>query len=277
VQAIAVTLKSVVAPPLSRSSDRWSFSGRVLACALMTVVLAPAAVASANATVSRSACPAGTSGACLYYTGAGGEVDAYDYTSDASFVYLTPVRVNDAPAGPLGASMTPSAGCSAGPTAGSAKCALPITGIVVDAGGGDDWLAKHLNCIGCGRVFADMGGGDDVLRATNNGDLLRGNDGNDVLTALGGNDVLAGGTGDDVLDPGNGADDVAGGAGYDRVLFVKAAGEPVTVTLDDLANDGQTGEGDNVHADIEDVSGGDGDDALYGNDQAKRPARQPRR
>jgi hypothetical protein len=80
--------------------------------------------------------------------------------------------------------------------------------------------------------------------------------------------VLAGGTGDDLLDPGNGADDVGGGAGYDRVLFVKAAGEPVTITLDDVANDGQTGEGDNVHADVEDVSGGDGKDALYGNEQA---------
>jgi Ca2+-binding RTX toxin-like protein len=221
----------------------------------MAVALAPPALASASATLSRSACPAGVSGTCLYYTGTGAEFDAYDYTADVSFVYLTPVRLNDAPTAALGASITPAAGCSAGPAAGSAKCPLPITGIVIDAGGGDDWLAKHLNCAGCGRVFADMGGGDDVLRATNNGDLLRGNDGNDSLTALGGNDVLAGGTGDDLLDPGNGADDVAGGAGYDRVVFVKAAGEPVSITLDDVANDGQAGEGD-------------GKDTLLGNDQA---------
>ncbi len=240
----------------------------MLACAALAVALAAPALASANATLSRSACPAGVVGMCLYYTGAGAEFDAYDPGSDASFVYLTPVRLNDAPLGSLGASITPSGGCSAGPTAGSAKCPLPIAGIVVDAGGGDDWLAKHLNCTACGRVFADVGAGDDVLRATNNGDLLRGNDGNDALTALGGNDVLVGGTGDDLLDPGNGADDVAGGAGYDRVVFVKLAGEPVTVTLDDVANDGEAGEGDNVHADVEEVSGGDGKDALTGNDQA---------
>src|SRR4029434_6559459 len=38
----------------------------------------------------------------------------------------------------------------------------------------------------------------------------------------------------------------------------------VTVILDDIANDGELGEGDNVHADVENVIGGNGDDKLEG-------------
>jgi Ca2+-binding RTX toxin-like protein len=39
----------------------------------------------------------------------------------------------------------------------------------------------------------------------------------------------------------------------------------VTVTLDDVANDGAVGEGDNVGADIERVTTGSGDDSITGN------------
>jgi hypothetical protein len=72
-----------------------------LATAASLAVL-PAA-ASGNASVFKDACPAGVAGAsCVYYTGLGSEFDAYDFTADASFVYLTPTRLNDNPALALG-------------------------------------------------------------------------------------------------------------------------------------------------------------------------------
>ena len=48
----------------------------------------------------------------------------------------------------------------------------------------------------------------------------------------------------------------------DAVLFPE--GEPVTVTLDDLADDGPQGGHDNVHTDVEDVYGAGGNDVLSG-------------
>ena len=39
---------------------------------------------------------------------------------------------------------------------------------------------------------------------------------------------------------------------------------PVSITLDDVANDGRLGAQGNVHADVEDILGGDGDDFLKG-------------
>ena len=83
-----------------------------------------------------------------------------------------------------------------------------------------------------------------------------------TLTGTPGNDILRGGPGDDVLDGGLGSDDMAGGRGTDAVTY---AGRPaVTVTIDDLANDGPPGELDNVQTDIENVYGSDGADMLTG-------------
>jgi Ca2+-binding RTX toxin-like protein len=55
------------------------------------------------------------------------------------------------------------------------------------------------------------------------------------------------------------------GDGEDTVTYVASA-QPVTVTLDGVANDGATGENDYVRADVEDVFGSPGDDTLTGND-----------
>ena len=233
------------------------------------LLLLSAAAALGNATVSLGACPAGVAGTCVHYSGSGDEFDAYDYTQGPGFVSLTPVRFNDTPGGQLGASISPSGGCSAGATAGSARCPLPLAGIVIDAKGGDDWLAKHLNCgDACGRVFADMGEGNDLLRGSHSADRVSGGGGNDFLAGYDGDDTLDGGPGDDTFDPAPGADDVLGGPGYDTIVYYRSAGEPVTVTLDDQADDGIAGEADNVHRDVEDVTGGDGNDLLIGNIEA---------
>ena len=90
-------------------------------------------------------------------------------------------------------------------------------------------------CAGVVKVAAGGGDGDDILDAAG-------------LTTAGA--ALDGGAGDDQLQGGDGADSIRGGDGIDTYT---AAGDPVTVTLDDVADDGTTGEGDNIHSDVEDV------------------------
>lgn len=102
-----------------------------------------------------------------------------------------------------------------------------------------------------------------TLQGTAGDDALSGTPGADSIYGLAGNDKLNGGAGDDDLDGGIGADDIHGGAGTDAVVYGDRDA-PVTVTLDDVANDGQAGEGDNVHSDVEQIFGGNGRDVLQG-------------
>jgi Ca2+-binding RTX toxin-like protein len=148
-------------------------------------------------------------------------------------------------------------------------------------------------------------GGDDVIDASAYGGtadlLLRGGPGNDTITGgpgadniqgEAGNDVIFGGAGADTIYHGLGADTVRGGPGNDRIHFdlstaasglgdegddfhggsgvdeVSFIGRAIgiVVTLDHMADDGEPGEMDTVHPDIEWVTGGDGDDVLVGSD-----------
>ncbi|MEA2183039.1 MAG: hypothetical protein QOF69_2224 [Solirubrobacteraceae bacterium] len=231
------------------------------------LALAPAA-ARANAAVSEAACPAGVAGTCVYYTGNANEFDAYQLTADAAFVHLTPTHLNDILTLPLGVPMTPGTGCSPDTVAGSVKCTRPVTAIVIDARGGDDWLTKHNNCGDCLRVIADMGDGNDILGGTSFPDVMKGGPGNDILSSYEGDDKLDGGPGDDTFDPQLGADDVVGGAGHDTIAYHRTSAQSVSVTLDDQPNDGEPTEKDNVHGDVEDITGGKGNDLLVGNELA---------
>jgi hypothetical protein len=72
-----------------------------------------------------------------------------------------------------------------------------------------------------------------------------------------GDDTLIGGDGNDIFDHGicdAGADEFIGGGGHDTVSYTKC-GARISVTLDDVADDGATDEGDNVHGDIDTVEG----------------------
>jgi hypothetical protein len=88
----------------------------------------------------------------------------------------------------------------------------------------------------------DVGGGNNTVRA---------GAGDDVVRAGSGNDDLDGGAGNDLIQPGLGADQVIGGAGTADVVDYSERTNPVSVTFDDLANDGEAGEGDNVASDVE--------------------------
>jgi Ca2+-binding RTX toxin-like protein/Tol biopolymer transport system component len=123
-------------------------------------------------------------------------------------------------------------------------------------------------------------GGDDELQGGKMTDSLSGGDGNDVLAGgkqadrlFGGadNDVLQGDEGDEsglaLLDGGPGADAIYGGEGIDAVSYSSRT-TGVRVDIDEEADDGATGgaEGDNVHSDVESVTGGSGNDVLVGRD-----------
>ncbi|WP_157592061.1 calcium-binding protein [Solirubrobacter soli] len=133
-----------------------------------------------------------------------------------------------------------------------------ITSISVDLGDGDDRYAgpvKH-------PARVDGGSGNDVLRGFEKPVTLLGGPGDDSLT---------GSERSDVLDGGPGADDILGGDPYSAagpstgdLVDYSSRTAPVTVTLDDVANDGEAGEGDNVHSDVDDIAGGSGDDTLTG-------------
>ncbi len=137
--------------------------------------------------------------------------------------------------------------------------ATPLTfAITVVGGGGDDSLSG-----GAGPDTIDGGGGRDTLTGNAGNDVLDGGDDADSISAGAGNDTLQGGGGRDTLRPGTGADDVRGGEGFDVASYSERT-QPVTITLDDQPGDGETGEGDNVRADLEDLLGGAGNDVLTG-------------
>ena len=115
-------------------------------------------------------------------------------------------------------------------------------------------------------VVVNAGSGDDVVNTAgvDKPTVLNGSGGNDTLTTGPASDALNGGDGNDLLDGGNGSDYLSGGAGQDRANYAaRAAG--VTVSLDNVANDGAPGENDDVRSDVEEIAGGSGDDVLTGN------------
>jgi Ca2+-binding RTX toxin-like protein len=192
----------------------------------------------------------------------------------------------------VGADITSVTGGSAND---SIDAAATDRSVSFNGGAGDDTIT------GSGLSdFLGGGPGNDTVNGNNGGDSISGGDGNDNLSGGLGDDDLSGdqgtdrvdgGDGDDTFDefgfgqapvgssPGfpssTGNDEIIGGGGEDQVYYSRAF-DPrdgteirqlgVTVTLDDQANDGEGGEGDNVRSDVEGVSGGGGDDTLTGND-----------
>ena len=165
----------------------------------------------------------------------------------------------------------------------------------LSAGGGDlyPWLPLTFNGRGgndkgidgsdntAPRVW-DGGPGNDKLHSQNGPDRLLGGDGNDEMEGGGGSQELRGGAGNDVLRGDAFADDYGGdvldgGDGFDTGDYWSSddnGNDPtVNVTQDGAANDGRTGERDNVtsiekiHTSTEgsyEGTPGDDDFSLYG-------------
>jgi hypothetical protein len=161
----------------------------------------------------------------------------------------------------------------------------PDVPVVLRMGGGNDIVRPLFGCGGQANVtgnnrlsphFAGSGGsGNDSLTGGRLEDDLRGDDGNDTIAGDVGADTLAGGNGNDTITGQGGADTLEGGAGAD---FLDGGGQTdtvlypvpnrVIVTLDDVANDGRAGEGDNV-IDVETVVTGEGNDSVTGSSAAE--------
>jgi Ca2+-binding RTX toxin-like protein len=124
--------------------------------------------------------------------------------------------------------------------------------------------------IGAGADDGEAGEGDDVgadvesVTGGEGSDTLTGSDASNTFSGRGGNDVISGGGSDDFMGGGaNGDHTFHGGDGIDRVTYTHYdASQPVTVTVDDVADDGAAGEADNVGTDVEYVYGTPGDDHL---------------
>ena len=168
-------------------------------------------------------------------------------------------------------------GCTIQPDSTRVDC--PISpAFVVNLLGFDDSLSG-TDVTGTQTLEAHGRGGDDRLDGTRNADRLFGEEGSDNLVGLGGNDLLDGGPGDDYFDDGpgddtvsggpnndsftvgTGRDDISGGDGQDTADFGARTGA-VTITPNDQADDGEAGEGDNVHSDVESVTAGSGNDRI---------------
>ena len=102
------------------------------------------------------------------------------------------------------------------------------------------------------------------LVGTGQGDQLTGDHERNLLVGGGGVDAIVANGGDDIViaAPGvDGADDISGGPGLDSVTYGERT-LPTIVRIDNVANDGASGEGDNVRTDVEKVYTGSGADFI---------------
>lgn len=163
--------------------------------------------------------------------------------------------------------VTPGPGCERGADSTIARCTgPPTTPLTVDLGDSKDrYTATPGEVWGLGTVSYPR---TAVTASTR----VDGGPGSDAIGGGLGRDVLRGGAGDDSLrgpTPDNSADELFGGDGNDSAVAVgrNAVGPvPLALSLDDLPNDGRPREypfeGDNLHADFENVISGPGDDTI---------------
>jgi len=123
------------------------------------------------------------------------------------------------------------------------------------------------------KIVCNLFEGDDsftgvATRGTKNivnggpgNDTLAGGSGNDSLDGGDGDDSLSGLDGDDALGSAAGSDTLVGGIGIDAADF-HSRKTALNISLDDVANDGETGQTGNVAHDIEIIVCGAGSDLV---------------
>ncbi|CAN5305188.1 calcium-binding protein [soil metagenome] len=110
------------------------------------------------------------------------------------------------------------------------------------------------------------GTGNDIITGGAGNDTIYGGAGDDTITGGLGNDTLYGDAGNDTFLEGaatSGADIFNGGAGTDTVSYT-ARTNNVVALIDGVAHSGETSETDKLMADIENITGGGGDDTITG-------------
>jgi Ca2+-binding RTX toxin-like protein len=155
----------------------------------------------------------------------------------------------------------------------TAAVTVTLNGVANDGGSGE------LDNVGADVETVLGGSGNDTLTAGSTAVTLSGGAGDDVLTGSAGADTIADGRGADTVNAGSGDDTLnvtnsdgddswSGGIGTDTVYLNNSTTDAPTVTLNDVANDGNYPEADNYRSDIENLIGGDGWDSLTGNASA---------
>jgi Ca2+-binding RTX toxin-like protein len=219
---------------MTASFPRTQRLGRVRRAGLLTAALLAVAVAAPAAS---NAATASKSGSTVTVTAGAGEANDLKITVSGS-----DFRIDE---DGWGVSLSAGSGCVSG-GATIVNCATAgVTSVVVDAG--------DLN--------------DSVDTNISTSVTLLGGDGNDGLVGGSGSDTIDGGVGDDGFSGRMGGDTFVGGAGSDFVSYSTRT-NPVIVDLDGVADDGESGENDNVGTDVESLVGGSGNDTLVGNSSA---------
>ncbi len=141
-------------------------------------------------------------------------------------------------------------------------------GVIADIDGvaGDDGMPGEGDTIGSDVEYLSGSPFNDTLSGSAVRNFLWGCGGNDELFGLGGDDWLAG----DCESGSRGADVLNGGSGSDWVTYYTHSVR-IEASLDGAAgNDGAAGEGDTIASDVENLSGGTGDDKLTGSEAGNR-------
>ena len=154
---------------------------------------------------------------------------------------------------------------------GPGSCSDSIAG-----GSGKDTVSFATHTSGVNASLEGGGSGPSCIAAEADQiapdiESIRGSPYDDVLVGNDLENTLDGGAGDDRLDPRLGPDTVLGGLGVDSADYGSRA-DPVELTLDGAANDGNADDGptngrDLIANDVEGLIGGSADDSLVGNGQ----------
>jgi hypothetical protein len=228
----------------------------VVTLALLMVLMAAQAAQASSVSVN---------GGVMTITANPGEENDISFAASGSDTRGPLVRVSDPgsddsiPNSTSGGRIVAGGSCDQDSTGRNARCPTNgLTSVVVSLGDRDDEYDGSPERV---ATQLDLGDGDDSAAIDTRAGVLN---------------TLTGGDGDDELDIGrsSGADLVNGGEdqGGDDQDTVTYASRPfaasatigITIVLDGVANDGASGEGDNVQADVEKVVGTSRNDSLTG-------------
>jgi len=158
--------------------------------------------------------------------------------------------------------VTAGSGCTQSDENGVECAVTGVRVITARMGTGND----RLDTGGPDSTFIRGGPGNDVINGGGGDDSIDGDEGNDTLNSGNGNDVVSGGDGDDtfpIAASNVGADVFNGGAGFDTASFDATSTAGVSVSLDNVANDGSGGL-HNFKSDVEHLVGTAGNDVFTG-------------
>ena len=228
--AVIEALAGACAPAASSRGRSVAGNGLVAALALAAVLMLPGSALATTVSVNNGK---------LIVSGSPGEKNQIAVWTGTSEEGSGALVSDDGP----GVTLTPGAGCIPYGQ-GDIGCSLPSS---LELKGGDEndsvvsnsWLPAKL-----------LGGsGDDTLDGGPGKDTLEGNDGNDTLLGGFAGDTLKGNSGNDT-------------ASFAAYTF------PVALDADGVADDGVSGENANIATDVENLTGGSGDDTITGSSGA---------